>query len=365
MERSDYTIDLYQPDQISRVVEFLGQNVWGRTTEENVAYFKWKYHDNPYASQPLGIVAAHGENIVGFRGYFATNWYLGSIDNRITILIPGDTVVRSDHRRQGLSVSMGRLAMERFASSCSVLLNTTASKSAMPGYLRMGFVPLRSKEYFRKSTLTRDVEVMVKAALRKGKNVTDLPADMDKIAFGDFGDIEVSKDPRPKEMAAVVSGDQQATKSITLLQDETFFCWRFANPRGGYVFYFSKSGGQILGYIVIRVSDDIEQGFIVDYGQRDGGHIGRILNYIDSTGVFAELNILDASIDKSILDTFKARRFKDSGLHHLVKKWIYGDRPLMVRPVKQRCSEADWFLGGLDIRDMANWRYRQICQDNV
>lgn len=365
MEPSDYKIDLYQPEKISQVVDLLGESLWGGASEGNVAYFKWKYHHNPFARRPLGIIAQSGESIVGFRGYFATNWHLGNMNNKITILIPGDTVVRSDHQRRGLSVAMGRLAMERFASCCSVLLNTTATKKSIPGYLRMGFVPLGSKAYCRKTTLIRDANFMVKAALRGGKKAADLPTYISKIAFGEFGAIEVSKYPRPREMAEVISSDQQAINSIMLVQDEHFFRWRYTNPKGRYVFYFSKSGDQILGYLVVRLSADTNQGFILDYGQKEGGQIGRILDHIDYTNSLPELNIMNASIDEALSDTFKARGFKNRGLHHSARKWMHGDLPLLVRPVKLEIASSDWFLDDLDIRNLANWRFRHICQDDV
>ena len=96
----------------------------------------------------------------------------------------------------------------------------------------MGFVRLQNKAYYRKSTLVRDLEVIVKGAFGRGMEVADLPNDMGKTAFGDFGDIEVSKDPRPQEMVRVISSNQQAPRRITLLQDDTFFRWRFAKRWG-------------------------------------------------------------------------------------------------------------------------------------
>ena len=365
MKHSGYQISLYKGDQISEVVALLGENLWEASYERNTSYFRWKYHRNPYATQLMGVVAIFEGRIVGFRGYFATNWYVGNMDNKTAILVPGDTVVHSDHRRRELSVAMGNLAMERFASRYSILLNTTAGKNSIPGYLRMGFFPLRKKAHYRKSTLARDVKVIVKDALGKRKESGNLPIEKSNISFGDFGDIEVSKEPRPEDMVRVLSSAQQASARITLLQDEKFFRWRFANPKGKYVFYFSRSGDATLGYLVMRVSDDSRQGFIVDYGQTDDGQIGRILDHIVGREEFDELNILNISVDESLWQTLKARRFERWGLHRSLKKWVYGERPLLVRPVKQQCSEADWFFGGLDIRHMANWHFKHICQDDA
>jgi len=261
-----YQIGLYDVGQVSEAVELLGENLWAANYERNGAYFRWKYHHNPYATQPMAVVAIYEGHIVGFRGYFATNWYVGSVANKTAILVPGDTVVRSDHRRRGLSVAMGNLAMERFASRYRILLNTTTGKNSTPGYLRMGFVPLRKKAHYRRSTLAWDVKIIAKNVQGKRTESGNLPIEKSEVSFGDFGDIEVSKEPRPEDMARVLSNDQQASARITLLQDEKFFRWRFANPKSKYVFYFSRSGEASLGYIVLWVSDDNKKAFIVDYG---------------------------------------------------------------------------------------------------
>ncbi len=364
MKHSSYQISLYERDQLTEVVKLLHENLWG-DREQNFSYFLWKYHNNPYASEPLGVTATHDGVVVGFRGYFATSWYLGSKDNRASILIPGDTAVHSEHRRKGLSVAMGYLAMEEFSARYSVFLNMTAGKNSVPGYLRMGFAPLQNKAHYRRSSLVRDLKAICRVALKKRKNVGDLPLSKSKISFGDFGDIAVSKNPRPDEMYGVASSKTELPTKITLLQDQEFFRWRFENPQRKYAFYFYRRGDAILGYLVMLVSDDIGQGFIVDYGQEGEGPIGSILDHIAKMAEFEEVNILNVSVDECLWETLKPRMFKRWGLRRSLRKMVLGEWPVLVRPVKRECSEDDWFLGGLDIRDMENWKFRHICGDDV
>jgi GNAT superfamily N-acetyltransferase len=236
LKHFDYQIGLYQRDQMIEVVTLLHENLWG-DRKPNFSYFQWKYHDNPYAREPLGVTATHGGAVVGFRGYFATQWYIGSEERRTTILVPGDTVVHPEHRRKGLSVAMGNFAMERFASNYPVFLNMTAGKNSVPGYLRMGFAPLHDKALFRKSGLVRDAKVIWTDILKKRKKVGDVPLGKSKISFGDFGDIVVSVDPRPEEMSRLASNTPKFPAKITLLQDRDFFRWRYANAKRKYAFY--------------------------------------------------------------------------------------------------------------------------------
>ena len=363
-ETSGYQISLYQCDQLSEVVKLLHENLWG-DREQNFSYFRWKYQDNPYASEPLGVTATHDGVVVGFRGYFATSWYLGSEDSKANILLPGDTVVHPEYRRKGLSVAMGHLAMQRFATRYGVFLNMTAGKNSVPGYLRMGFAPLQSKAYYKQSSLARDVKVIFRNALKKRKKQGEVTLGESKISFGDFGDIVVSKSPRPDEMALVASSNTEFPAKIALVQDREFFRWRYENPKGRYAFYFFRRDGAILGYLVIRQQDDLGQGVIVDYGQKGEEPIGRILDHIAESVDYDELNILNVSVDKYIWKTLKARKFRKWSLRLSLSKMVRGEYPLLVRPVKRECSEDDWFLGGLDIRNMENWKFKHISSDGM
>ena len=347
MKHRGYQISLYERNKMTEVVRLLGKNLWRGDGEQNWSYFKWKYHDNPYANQPLAVIASHERSIVGFRGYFATSWYLGSNDNRVVILEPADTVVHPEHRRNGLSVAMGNFAMDQFAAKYSVLLNTSAGKNAIPGYLRLGFVSLGKKAYYRRSSFPRDVSVIWRGVLKRQEKEGDLPASRRNVLFGEFGDVVVSKSPGDEDMSRVAFSKNELPAKIRLLQDQVFFRWRFENPKGRYVFYFYRQADAIVGYLVMLVSNDMRQGFIVDYGQKRDGAIGEILDHIAKMAEVEEVDILNIGVDDHLWEPFKSREFKKWGLHRLVKKIVFNEQPILVRPVKRQCSEDDWFLGGL------------------
>ncbi len=54
MKHSSYQISLYERDQLTEVVKLLHENLWGGR-EPNFSHFQWKYHNNPYADEPLGV----------------------------------------------------------------------------------------------------------------------------------------------------------------------------------------------------------------------------------------------------------------------------------------------------------------------
>lgn len=36
---------------------------------------------------------------------------------------------------------------------------------------------------------------------------------------------------------------------------------------------------------------------------------------------------------------------------------------MLIRPVKKKCREADWFIEGIDIRKIGNWHIKEISSD--
>lgn len=370
MQHSGYQIRLFDSDHLADAVSLLTGTLWSTDRKLNADYFRWKYHDNPYANQPLGAVALHGKNVVAFRGYFASQWLFGNNGGKTATLVPGDAITHPDHQSKGLSLAMGELAMESFAGDYSHILNTTAVQSLIASYLRNGFVPLGYMSFYRKSNLSRDVKVMVRGALNRGMGKNGaatriLPLEESLISLGSFDDIQVARDPRPAEMVDVVSGDQSAQSRIKVLQDEIFFRWRFENPKGRYVFYYSGCKNALSGYLVMALSSDARQGFVIDYAEKEPGQIARIFDHIIDRREVDELNVLNISVSGPLGEILNARRFTSRGFHRLVKKWVYGERPVLVRPIRAGFSESDWFLGGLDVRDPNNWQLKPSCQDNV
>jgi GNAT superfamily N-acetyltransferase len=362
---SKYQIERFNDDQAPEVVTLLCDHLWHQGFDENLSHFIWKYKNNPSAEQSLGMVATYRGTIVGFRGYFATDWTLGNAGRRTSVLMPGDTVVHPEHRRKGLSVAMGRQAMQHLTERYRVLLNTTAGKNSIPGYLRLGFVPLHTKAYYRRSSLLTDIKIAGRILSAKGKDAGATSSGKAKIRLGTFGHIEVAQAARPQEMARIASRGNEKLPHIALLQNEAFYRWRYANPKGRYVFFFHRSNDTISAYLVMSMSGDARQGFIVDTAEEIDGQIGALLDHIVDMAAFDEVNILNLSVDAALWESLRTRGFTRWGLHRTVKKLVFGERPLLVRPVRPDFDEDDWFLDGLDIRKISNWRFKQICQDDV
>jgi len=355
MSHSEYEIKLYHPDLMSQVVSLLS-HLWGKDHDNNLSYFRWKYHENPYTENPLGIVAFHNGNVVGFRGYFATKWQIHGEDPKIFVLCPGDTVVDPDHRRKRLSVIMGDRAMDEYESKYKAFFNFSSTKNSVPGYLRMGFTPLVNKSYMNRNNILGLMKFILAVNNREELH-------QGKITFGDFGNIIVSDNPKPKEMAAVVYGQKSHSRRIALFQDEKFFTWRFSNNRRKYAFYYYRRNNVVDGYVVINVSANNKRGFISDYSVADPVAIEKIMEFILKKKHFDIISIYSYSLNDDLLKILRKRHFKTKSLTRTIEKRKDGEWPLFIRPVKRNYAETDCFINGLDIRKIESWAIKEICSD--
>lgn len=306
MDRLGYDIIPWRPEFRSHVVSLM-QYLWGKDPESNWAYFKWKYEDNPYTESPLGIAALYKGEVVGFRGYFAIAFEAGENSHNLIVLFPGDTCVHPEHRQKGLSVLMGSLAVKEYAPTYRLFFNTTSTRNSLPGYRRLGFVPLAPKVYLTLCPLPGLARYIPTAKKR-------LPLSASRIRFGKYEDILVSGQPRPKAMASLAAAYKLETGMIRLFQDEVFFRWRFCSPLNKYVFYYLMEADNITAYVVMGVSPNNQRGYILDWAEREDRAIGKILRYVIRAKHFDLLSIFDFCLGDILMQTFKDLGFKTHSL---------------------------------------------------
>jgi hypothetical protein len=355
MTEFGYDIGLYRPQLLHQVLDLL-QYLWGEDIDTNLHYFRWKYDENPYAKIPLGIVAIKNGKVLGFRGYFATKWQIRSKNHQILVLCPGDTCVHPDHRRRNLSVLMGKLAIKEYASEYSIFFNLSATSKSTPGYLKMGFIPLMTKTLLTRSSLFGMIKFLL---IRKKK----FDFDRKKISVGNFDKIVVSDCPNPKEMAAVVSRQDNYNYRITLLQDEVFFKWRFQNKRNKYLFYYFKDNNIVKGYIVLRLSENNRRGYICDYASDNERFLETILDFIIKMKHIDVISIYNFSLSNNFSRILNNLRFRNNSLIRLIEKQLNGEWPLLIRPVNKDFNESDLNIAGADIRKPENWEIKEISSD--
>ncbi len=313
----DYKTVPYNPEFLDDSADLL-KTLWSRTQDERVKYLKWKYHDNPYAEKSLSIVALHGKKVVGFRGYCATPWQVQG--KELIALMVGDTVVERSHRRRGLSMTMGRLACEEYSSDYKFLLNMEANRKAAPGYLKLGFHPLLDKR------MQISFAKMDKAGI-------------ENVVVSDKPDLQMMHQP--------------ATDKIVLRSDSEFFNWRYkSNLPYKYKFYYHNQD-----YITIGQLPKNDTAHILDYTENDISSFEILLKCIRYTPSIVTLSIRTMNLSENVSSVLKKLKFKDNNIKN---KLI---TPILVRPVAPNPTEEDWFLNGLDMRDINNWELKGICSE--
>ena len=351
MVSSEYDIALCRPEHTPGIVDVV-EPLLGGGRDERLAYFAWKYADNPHSGTPPGVVALHGGKVVGFRGGFVIKWRAG--ETTVRVLSISDSCVDAAHRRKGLSVAMAEFLMNELAAACPVIMNTTCGKASYPGYVRMGFAPVASKTYLNRYGLAG-----LAGALRTAHAAA--PLSDATIKFGAFGDVVVSDGPRPEDMAAVIAREPRADGRLRLCQDEAFFRWRFGSPRSKYVFYYWMRDGVADAYVVMGVSPNNRRGVILDCA--GGASLDDLLRHVAGARDFGVISIYHFCAEGRLLQTLSGLGFKAGGLLPLIERSARGEFPLLVRPAKPDGAEGSWTAGGLDVRNVDNWSFKGICSD--
>ncbi len=353
----DIKLSLFHHRWVSQLVELM-QFLWGEDEQANRSYFKWKYEDNPYTEIPLGVVALSNEQVVGFRGYFAMQYQITGLNQKLTILNPGDTVVHPDYRRMGLSVRMGELAARELSAQYRIMLNTTSTSVSLPGYLRMGFQPVTPKTYHSRYRVTGLLSYILKYR-------DPSPPRRDWTSPAMVGEIMVADEPRPDEMASVIEMQRHDQKKLEVYQDQAFFQWRYQNNKNHYRFYYDLQGGSTKGYVVIRLSPNHRRGYIVDSGAIEPASIERILQVIIDQRHLDIISIYRHCIDPSLSSLLDKLGFKTNSLVRKIENKMNGELPLLVKPVRKDATESDFIIQDLDVRKFESWSLKGICSDDM
>jgi GNAT superfamily N-acetyltransferase len=357
MHEQTYDIVPFRADLTDPVVGLL-RMLWGEDEAANRSRFAWKYLDNVNTEDPLGIVALDRGEVVGFRGYFGLRFQGPTSDDSLILLLPGDTCVHPHWRRRGLSLAMGRRAMQDYAARYRFFLNMTCSRVSLPGYRKMGFVPLAPKVYLTRCSWPHFLRYLPVAR-------TEVASSSGHARLGNFGRVVVAAEPDPAAMARVACAASREDPRIRPVQDPGFFRWRYRNPGKPYRFYYRVEDGAVVGYVVVGPAPNGQRAYILDYAENRDSALREILQFMIEAKHFLVLSIYAFCLDDALRATLDDLGFKSRSVIRSIEKRRQGELPLMLRPVKERAEEADFFFAGLDTRDIRNWSLKPICSDAV
>jgi len=364
MTADAYEIVRFRPEHREGVLAALA-SLWRYGPGLCEEFFQWRHVENPCAAGVLGVVALHRGAPVGFRGYMAGR-FRADDGAEVGVLYPCDTVVAPEHRNQGLSVRMGRLASEFGQAGYRFFINLTAGRNSRPGYLSLGFEPLGKRVLWQRHG--RNPFLWAVNAWSKRDDRAAAPAARRRIRFGRFGDILVADAPRPADMAAVIAVEQSDGAALRIRQDAAFFAWRYRNPVRQYAFYFRMEGDAACAYAVLEVSPDGRSGAIVDYGEAREGALRSVLDRVCGSGDFLALTAQGFGVDARLGKILGELGFRPV---HTTKTLLRRGTvdalapTVLFRPVASRFEEQDFRVGALDLRNPAHWRLKPVCSDGA
>jgi GNAT superfamily N-acetyltransferase len=343
----DYTFTPYAEEDIDEIVT-LESHLWGNDFEANKRKFIWKHRQNPFLRQNVGIVARYEEALVGFRGFTVTDWQVGDLP--FSVLSPSDVVVHPHHRRKGLFAQMNRQAMQWYHDDYRLFVNLSSNRYSTPGYIKLGWKPIAHKTYLKHICFSR----LLKNRL-SGK-------ESESYTLGRFEDIEVTHQYRADEMSELCELSTPSTNAIQVVRNELFFHWKLTGPHRQHVYYYHYDGSDMDAYVILTCHDG--KALVYDFEEKENSQgIAKIITFILKENNFIVLYFIDVSLSKNLRAFLDKTHFYDYGLIDKIRMGESYGLPFLIRPVKEVYGDEDWYIEGVDTRDIAHWIIRPICSD--
>ena len=174
---TDVEIRRSGPADDAAVLELLSSSLGWRADDRHRQLFVWKHEENPFGQSP-GWVATVDGHVVGFRTFL--RWEL-VIDGEVVPAVRAvDTATHPDHRGKGVFGALTEHAVAAVRDEGVALVFNTPNDQSRPGYLKMGWQPLRRLPV---RAMPRSPVAMVRmAAARTPADKWSLPATVGSAA---------------------------------------------------------------------------------------------------------------------------------------------------------------------------------------
>ncbi|WP_255171271.1 GNAT family N-acetyltransferase [Natrononativus amylolyticus] len=266
MALDDYYIRDYRPEDLDEYLE-LYRSVFEAVRDDK--WFRWKYEEPPSSENSEIIVAEHEGRIIGARSFFSVRM---SCNNReYHALQPCDTMISPEHRRNGIFTRMNQKAIQKYENSDVRFFFNFPNKKALPGNLKMGWEFVQPLErHYRIQNPDRI------AQLKFDSRFATLTGKVASAAFQGYCQIQNLRsssisglsieryDHVPANEFSELH-NQNRPIAIHAIRDETFYNWKFQNPKWDYRAYIARDNGEsIAATIFASKSNGLNQTRIVE-----------------------------------------------------------------------------------------------------
>ena len=358
----DYEIMDYQPDFKDQVID-LAKIIWGEDRNKNKAYFEWKFEQNPYFKELIGTIGLYKGKAIGFNGLSVLKWQIGEKKNILCTIVSTGVCVHINHQRKGLHTAMVEYNMKKYKTSKFKLMTAFSPNLASIAFdLKTGWAIFATRKYLRRydywHMTKREILTRVKAQSDKLKKV-----------LGKYGSIEVTQNVKPIAMANLIEKIPIQDNAICLCRDLKFMQWRFLNPKVNYLFYYFWDNDKSLkSYIVVKYYHKTGAGKIVDYAYQEINYFQKILALLIKHTHFPYIFLLDVNLDKDLSNVLCDFGFHSRNLMAKLLSMKRNNRKELcytLKPLKDKSRKDYWLIDKLDIRKAKNWKFTEICSEDV
>lgn len=377
----DYIIERHSDDfedcidQIAR----LKTSNWGLDFDVFRSYVKWNYIDRPHSRPPIIYFVRAGEEIVAMRGAYETTWQVNNAPARFNVLCSADVLILQDYRNKGIYKKLADFVMEDldkmgvryFISFNATPLNTMISLSM--GWKSVGRINIMKKQfrtktskavalakklagpYARQLLRKTGMNLILKRREKNNSQRIDMIYQSSKTRLP--SQILMEDKPRPREMALLVNSILPKNK-ITLVRDETFFCWRYNNPLSKYLFLYWHDEG-LKGYLVLQSHlYSLESGGshnILELEAADSSIRIGLLNSLISVMNSGSISIWTSMLDKVSCDFLISNGFKEDNSTNSVKEHT---KTILIWPIGDHNDKMEF--QGLNLPDAQSWNLKMV-----
>ena len=338
---SKYRFARYDASMFEAVCQ-LRSDVFGGSLEDNLAYMRWKYLDNPYLDEPILHVVFDGDRLVAMRGCYGAAWMIPNRPTPWVMPAVGEVAVAEEYRRTRAFLGLKDFSNDDLAErgfTVGIGLSATPLSRRMGERDRWHFVsPYRMVRRSERRSLVERGSVRVLG--RKGR----LPIDRLESALhrGERSLVRLST-----EDASERCTDEAGPHGIHHVRDDAFFAWRFDNP--------------LMRYLVVGTARN-DACIVV---QTVGGGTFSVIDWAgDAESVLALIADVTAVSGGVRMQTWSSwlpddlvRGLGDAGFSLAEDE---SERGLMVRG---HTDESDLIVDGHDLSDADAWGIRMVASD--
>lgn len=350
-----YEMVRYEPGRRESVLQ-LQTLLWGDDRATNAAYLEWKYFASPYRDTARIYLALYEGKAVGMRGFFGCRWEAGTPTHAFSAPCAGDLVVVPEHRGRGVFTRLMDHALTDLAGEGAAYVFNLSSGTAT----RLGSLALGWRGLGPLATLKRDRPSRIWSFAKRTSF-----AGFDRTLRQTKGQIKrgvvASLAPDAAAMAQLVTRLGHDGR-IRHVRDESYFDWRFRNPRAQYRFLYRMNDG-LDAYLVLqtRVGAPGWPATIVDFESTTTAGASELLTAAVEMTQRAPLRVWSCALPQDS----RQMLFRLGFVEHQVESIAESFPTVLLRPTANEVPALPWLMYERDLLNAADWDLRQLYSDGA